>query len=278
MRAKYPLKLLCEALAVSPSGYHAWRKRQPSRRAQEDARLSAQIIQLHAASRGTYGSPRLLVELQEQGVAIGRRRVMRLMRQAQVQGRRRPRWRVATTDSAHGHAIAPNLLAQRPPPSRSNEVWVTDITCVWTREGWLYVAGVLDLFSRRLVGWAFGDTLAAKLCVAALQMAARHRQPPAGLVHHSDRGVQYASDAYRQALHHLGAIASMSRRANCYDNATMESFWSTMKGDCVEDREFATRRQAQLALFDYIETFYNRARRHSSLGYQSPVAFEQQLN
>jgi putative transposase len=278
MSADFPLKLLCGVFSVSRSGYHAWVKRRPSRRTEEDARLTAQILQLHAASRGTYGSPRLQIELQEQGIRLGRRRLMRLMRRAQVQGRHRRRWRVSTTDSRHPHAIASNLLPTLPPPSRVNEVWATDITCIWTTEGWLYLAGVLDLFSRRLVGWAFGETLAATLCVAALNMAAQHRRPARGLVHHSDRGVQYASDEYRCALRQLGAVASMSRRANCYDNATMESFWSTLKGDCVETRAFATRHEAQLAIFDYIETFYNRARRHSSLGYQSPVAFEQHHN
>jgi putative transposase len=278
MSTDYPVKLLCAVLDVSRSGYHAWVKRPPSRRSEEDGRFTAQILQLHAASRGTYGSPRLQIELQEQGLRLGRRRIMRLMRHAHVQGRHRRRWRVNTTDSRHDHAIAANLLPTLRPPSRVNEVWATDITCVWTSEGWLYLAGVLDLFSRRLVGWAFGETLAATLCVTALNMAAQHRRPARGLVHHSDRGVQYASDEYRRALHRLGAIASMSRRANCYDNATMESFWSTLKGDCVETRVFTTRREAQLAIFDYIETFYNRARRHSSLGYKSPVAFEQHHN
>jgi putative transposase len=278
MSAQYPVAMLCEVLEVARSSYYAWQERVPGKRAQQDLILVVKLVQLHAASRRTYGSPRLRLDLQEQGLAVGRRRIMRLMKQACIRGQYRRRWRPSTTDSNHSHRIAPHLLAQHAVPTRCDEVWLTDMTYVWTLEGWLYVAGVLDAYSRRLIGWAFAARPTAALCVCALRMAVQTRHPRLGLVHHSDRGVQYASDEYRAALDQIGATPSMSRRANCYDNATMESFWSTLKGDCLEHLRFATRRQAQLAIFDYIETFYNRSRRHSSLGYTSPVAFEHNQN
>jgi len=275
MSGDHSITDLCAVLAVSRSGYYAWVDRPPSARAQADAVLRKKIRQAHAASYGTYGSPRIKRELAE---PVGRKRIARLMRAEAIEGRPQRRYRVATTDSRHDEPIAPNLLATATPASKPNEIWVTDITYVETDEGWLYVAGVLDLFSRRLIGWAMGSSLATALPLAALLMAIRQRQPAAGLIHHSDRGVQYASADYRAALAAHQLVASMSRKANCYDNATMESFWSTLKLELVYRRHFATRAEATTAIFNYIEGFYNRARKHSSLGYQSPLDFESSLN
>lgn len=267
----------CAVLGVSRSGYYAWRGRGPSARAAADAALRGQIHAAHAASRGTYGSPRIKRVLDRSGPPVGRHRVARLMRAARLQGRSHRRYRVQTTDSRHPEPIAPNRLAAAPAPTRPDQVWVTDITYVATEEGWLYLAGVMDRFSRRLVGWALGPSLATALPLAALQMAVRQRQPAPGLLHHSDRGVQYASGEYRACLQANRCVASMSRKANCYDNAAMEAFWSTLKNELVHRRRFATRAAANSAIFDYIETFYNRSRLHSALGYQSPLDFESNL-
>lgn len=274
MKRAYPIAQLCLALGVSRSGFYAWNQHQPSRRAQEDTRLSSSILQIHARSRQTYGSPRIREELREAGVAIGRRRVARLMRQKGICGRSRRRRSPQTTDSHHDQPLAPNLLKHRAPASRINEVWVTDITYIPTGEGWLYLAGILDVYSRKIVGWSVSATLATALCLDALTMALQQRRPPKGLIHHSDRGVQYASREYRHALHAAALVPSMSRRANCYDNALAESFWSTLKIECLHRAHFQTRAEASLAVFDFIECFYNPHRRHSSLGYRSPVAFE----
>jgi len=220
----------------------------------------------------------MTMALHEQGEPVGRNRVARLMKEAGLQGGQARRYRVRTTDSAHHDPIAPNLLAEVPAPTKPDTVWVTDITHVETGEGWLYLAGVLDLYSRRLIGWAMGSSLETALPLAALHMALRRRRPGAGLLHHSDRGCQYASATYRSTLAEHGCIASMSRRGNCYDNATMESFWSTLKHELVYRRRFATRDEATTAIFDYIESFYNRTRLHSALGYQSPLDYESNLN
>lgn len=278
MSGEYPIKALCATLAVSRSGYYAWARATDSARACRDRELSAKIALVHQRSRGTYGSPRITMELRAQGEAVGRHRVARLMRQDGLRGRQRRRYRVRTTDSRHSHPIAPNRLAAQPAPTKPNQVWVTDLTYVPTDEGWLYVAGVLDLCSRCLVGWAMGATLDTAVPLAALRMALRQRQPSPGLVHHSDRGVQYASADYRSALAAHGLVASMSRKGNCYDNAAMEAFWSSLKNELVHRRSFATRADARTAIFDYIETFYNRSRRHSSLGYQSPLDYESSLS
>lgn len=274
MKAVYPISQLCLALGVSRSGFYAWRSRRPSRRAQEDTRLGAKIVVAHARSRRTYGSPRIREDLRADGLLIGRRRIARIMRAHQHSGRCRKRRGPQTTDSAHDQPIAPNRLQGRFQAPARNRVWVSDITCVPTDEGWLYVAAILDVCSRRIVGWSFGSTLAAGLCLDALTIALRQRRPPQGLLHHSDRGVQYASLEYRQALHDAGLFRSMSRKANCYDNAMAESFWSILKTECVTRNHFKTRADAKLAVFDFIEGFYNRHRRHSSIGYLSPVAFE----
>lgn len=278
MEADYPLKSLCAALGVSRSGYYAWKSRPLSLRRRSDERLAGQIRQVHQSSRATYGSPRVTAALRQAGTRTSRKRVARLMRQARLWGRQRRRFVPRTTDSTHQLPIAPNHLAQAPPVRLTGQVWLSDITYVPTNEGWLYVAGVLDLHSRRLVGWAFGESLESSLPLAALQMALQHRAVRAGLLHHSDRGCQYASAVYREALDRAGVRASMSRRACCYDNAAMESFWSSLKNELVHRRRFATRAEAREALFEWIEVFYNRQRLHSALGYMSPVDFENQNN
>jgi putative transposase len=279
MQNEYSIVELCAALRVTRSGYHAWVDRAPGLRAQADAALLLLITQAHRESRQTYGRPRITHWLQTRGQRCGHMRVARLMRQLGLLGRWRRRFRPQSlTDSNHDLPVAPNLLTQREPTVQPDAVWVADITYVPTGEGWLYVAGVLDRCTRRCIGWAFGDTLATSLPLAALNMALHQRRPPTGLVHHSDRGVQYASAAYRQRLAQAGCIPSMSRRGNCYDNALMESFWSTLKCGLVHREHFATRTQARAAIFEWIEVFYNRERFHSALGYKSPVDFETQLN
>ena len=274
-----PIVDLCEAFDVSRAGFYSWRQRGPSERARADATLGKEIGTLFARSRRTYGSPRLHRALLRAGHACGRHRVARLMRGRGLTGRLRGRRRPWTTDSDHEQPIAPNRLGQRAVPvERPNEVWAADLTYVPTDEGWLYLAGVLDLGSRRLVGWAMGESLETRLPMDALQMALRQRQPKAGLLHHSDRGSQHASEAYRERLAAWKLTPSMSRRGNCYDNAAMESFWSTLKEELVHRRAFASRAEAASAIFDYIETFYNRERLHSALGFMSPVEFEKHIN
>lgn len=273
MKGEHRVRTLCETFTVSRSGYYDWCREAPAR-ALEAATFQAEVAQIHAASDGTYGSPRVTRALRRGGRKVGHNRVARVLRECGLQGRSRRRYRVRTTDSAHDQPIAPNRLPDLPAPAAPNQIWATDITYVETAEGWLYLAGVLDLYSRRLVGWAMSSNLATALPLAALQMALNHRRPAAGLVHHSDRGVQYASAEYRQLLDRYGLLASMSRRANCYDNATMESFWSTLKHELVYRRTFLTRASASLAIFAFIERFYNRVRLHSSLNYQSPLDFE----
>ena len=279
MRAEHPVRLLCAVLEVAASGYYLWRSRPRSRRAEEDEVLSAQIATVHQNSRRTYGAPRIVDELREAGVKISRRRCARLMRTRQLRGRKKNRRRPRTTDSKHGRATPANLLATTPRPTGPNQAWATDITYIKTGEGWLYLAAILDLWSRRIIGWATAPTLHTGLTLAALRAALRERRPPQGLVHHSDRGSQYVDEQYVALLNAYGMTRSMSRAGNCYDNATMESFWSTLKSDTELDvLEPKSRHDAELAVFDYIETFYNRKRRHTSLGSVSPVAFENHIN
>jgi putative transposase len=275
---EYSISDLCTALDVSRSGYYAWNGRVPGVRAQANQQLDAEIKALFVQSRESYGSPRMTAALRQSGRACNHKRVERRMRQQGLEGRTRRRYRVQTTDSRHDQPIAPNLLADHPPCTAPDQAWLTDITYVATGEGWLYLAGVLDLYSRKLVGWAMGETLATTLPLAALDMALLQRRPVAGLLHHSDRGVQYASQDYRDKLAAGGLTASMSRKGNCYDNATMESFWSTLKHELVYRHCFPTRNDARQAIFEWIEVFYNRRRLHSSLGFKSPVDFENQLN
>jgi transposase InsO family protein len=282
MKAEHSLSQLCAALEVTRSGYHAWEQAEPSARAQADAVLAVQIQAVHEAHRGRYGSPRIQQELAAQGQRHGQKRIARLMQAAGLRGRCPKRFVPRTTDSAHDQPIAPNRLALAPAPTGPNQIWVSDLTYVATREGWLYVAVILDLWSRRVVGWSAGPTLQACLVVAALRMALKHRQPSRGLLHHSDRGVQYASGEHRSLIVAAGLELSMSRAGNPYDNAVMESFMATYKRECVGLAEAAggydKRTEAQLDFFSYAEQYYNRERRHSALGYKSPVDFERQLN
>lgn len=280
MKQEQPVRKLCQVLEVSPSGYYDWRRRQtqPGPRAQENAQLLTEIIRIHHDSRQTYGSPRVQQHLARDGRRHGRNRIARLMRQQQLCGRSPRRWRVVTTDSRHDQPIAPNRLPELPPPSAPNQIWVGDITYVATDEGWLYVAGILDLYSRCLAGWAMSERIDAQLVLSAWNMAQTQRRPAAGPVFHSDRGVQYASQDFRAALAQTQALASMSRKGNCYDNAAMESFWSTLKQELVHRRQFQSRAQARQAIFEFIEVFYNRQRLHSALGYRSPFDFEKQNN
>jgi putative transposase len=280
MKGQHSIRALCQELDVSHSGYYDWHQRQssPRRRAVENQTLATQIKHLHEQSRQTYGSPRLVMELRKAGARHGRNRVARLMKQEGLCGRQKARYRVQTTDSDHDEPIAPNRLAEAPKPSAPNQIWVADITYIHTQEGWLYVAAILDLYSRKIVGWAMGEHIDTTLILNALFMALLHRHPPASLLFHSDRGVQYASADYRTALSRAGLLASMSRKGNCYDNAAMESFWSTLKLELVYRRNFLSRSQARNQIFDYIESFYNRRRSHSALNYLSPVDFELQNN
>ena len=276
MSDQHRVTWLCEALLVSRSGYYDWKQRRyrPGPRQLENARLIERIRCEFARSRQTYGSPRLAHAL---GCPGSRNRIARLMRQQRLFARQRSKYRVKTTDSCHGGPIAPHPLRNITVRGR-DQVWATDATGVLTAEGWLYLVAVLDLFSRRIVGWAMSSILDAPLAISALRMALSQRRPAHSLILHSDRGSQFASAAYRQVLvqHHL--IASMSRADNCYDNAFIESFWSSLKYELVYHRRFTTRAEARTAIFDYIETFYNRTRLHSSLAYFSPASFESKLN
>ena len=276
MKDDYSITALCQALEVSASGYYDWeqRKSSPGPRALEEQQLRAEITRIHEDSRKTYGAPRVQMSLRGQGRRHGRNRIARLMRQERLVGRQKKRYRVRTTDSNHDQPIAPNRLAQLPRASRPNQIWAGDITYVATAQGWVYVAAIVDLYSRRIVGWAVSQQINTALVLLALSMALTHRQPPAGLVFHSDRGVQYASLEHRQALEAAQLVASMSRKANCYDNAAMEAFWSTLKLELIYRRTFDDVAQVREALFDYIEVFYNRQRLHSALGYRTPAVFE----
>jgi putative transposase len=273
-KAHYPMRILCRVLRVSRSGYYAWRSRKPSVRQLEDERLRPKVVEAFEIGRGTYGSPRVRRELVDQGLAIGRKRVARLMRELRLQGVTPRKFRV-TTDSDHDHSVAENLIGRDFTASQPNEKWVTDITYIWTAEGWLYLVAVMDLYSRRIVGWSMADHLKTDLCLEALQMAIRQRTGIRGLIHHSDRGVQYASDRYRAALGAQGIECSMSRRANCWDNAVAESFFGTLKNELIYRRPWLTREAAHDAISEYIEIFYNRIRRHSTIGNVSPARFEE---
>ena len=274
MSGRYKVQWLCEALLVSRSGYYEWlrRRRSPGPRERENLALRQQIRAEFVRSRETYGSPRLARAL---GRRTSRNRIARLMRQERLWARQRSKFRVATTNSRHTEPIAPNRLAAVQ-VQRRDQVWVTDATCVLTGQGWLYLVALLDVYTRRVVGWAMDAHLDAAVAVRALQMAIAQRRPSAELIVHSDRGTQFASAAFRAVLAAHRLTASMSRKGNCYDNAHIESFWSSLKYETVYRHRYATRAAARAALFDYIEAFYNRTRLHSSLGYVSPVTFENQ--
>ncbi len=278
MKHEHPIHALAEALEVSPSGFHAHRRKAQGQRRQEDGALARAIAPIFAASRQTYGCPRVTASLRQRGVRCGKNRVARLMRENRLAPKQKcKRWRPVTTESNHRQPVAQNWLAKMPAPDRPDQVWVADITCVDTGEGWLYLAGILDACTRRLVGWQTGETLEASLVTPSPAEGGAGPSPRVRLLYHSDRGVQYASSAMAALLAKSGAAASMSRRGNCYDNATMESFWATLKAECFHGQRPATRQAARLLIFDYIEGFYNRTRLHSSLGYQSPVAFERTI-
>jgi len=270
---------MCDVLEVSPSGYYASRTRSPCARAIADERLLLNVRIAHESSGETYGAPRVQRELKDEGIHVGTKRVARLMRDEGLVGRAPRRRRPITTDSAHAHPIAPNLLNRQFDVHgvTPNRVWVSDITYIPTQEGWLYLAAVLDLASRRCVGWAMRDTLDAELAVSALEMAITTRRPAPGLLHHSDRGSQYACADYRAVLTTHGMVASMSRKGNCWDNAVAESFFATLELELILTHRWAPRDDARRAIFHYIETWYNPKRRHSTLGYFSPVAYEHQL-
>jgi len=280
MKKDHPILRLCLHLEVSASGYYDWQRRlsRPGQRAMEDQALAQEIGRIHTRSRQTYGAPRVEKELRQKGRCHGRNRVARLMKEQGLCGRQKGRYRVQTTDSNHDQPIAPNRLAEAPKATAPNQLWVADITYIETGEGWLFLAAILDLYSRKIVGWAMSERIDTVLILKALGMALLHRSPPGNLLVHSDRGVQYASADYRHALSQAGLTASMSRKGNCYDNAAMESFWSTLKLELVYRCRFDTRSQARTQIFDYIETFYNRQRTHSALDYRSPVDFELQNN
>src|SRR3954467_3225383 len=274
-RATFPVRMLCRLAGVAASGFYAWLRRGPGRRAGEDAGLAGRLAAIFEASRRTYGSPRPHAERREDGVRIGRGRVARLMRRGGLTAARRRRV-PRTTDSRHDHPVAPNLLGRNFAADRPDAVWLADISYIPTGEGWLYLAAIKDMATREIVGWGMADHLREELARDALLMAIRRRQPPPGLIHHSDRPAQYASGPYRKVLGRHGIRQSMSRKGDCYDNAPMESFFGTLKTELVHRTSFPTREAARRAIFEYVEAFYNRRRRHSGLGFLTPAqAYEQ---
>ena len=272
-KAAWPVEIQCDVLDVSRSGYYAWKRRPAPPRAMEDAAIVVEIKAAYKAGRRAYGSPRVHRELRAKGRRVGRKRVERLMRQQGIVARKRRRFR-KTTDSNHPHPIAPNVLERNFNVELPNTAWVTDVTYVWTYEGWLFLAVILDLFSRRVVGWTASANNDRALAIGALDRATSARTPEPGLVHHSDRGCVYASGDYGDALKKFGAIKSMSRKGDCWDNAVAESFFATIKGEMIDHEDYATRADAIAAIADYIENFYNPCRRHSAIGYVSPIEFE----
>lgn len=273
-QGKYPVETMCGALGVSVSGYYAWHSRGPSVREQSDEELLNHIRAIHQASRGLYGSPRIHAALHQAGERCSRKRVARLMREAGIHSQRRVRRRVRTTDSNHSRPVAPNLLKRNFSASAPNQKWVGDILGVPTDEGWLYVAALLDTFSRRIIGLAMSAYRDEALVMAALRMALTQRVLVGDLIHHTDRGSQYTADDYLALLRAHGVTVSMSGKGDPYDNAMMESFFSTLRAECTERYHFATRETARLVVFEYVMVLYNRQRLHSALGYHCPVDFE----
>ena len=272
-KASFPVTALCRVLGVTRQGYYASVARPVSARVTADRGLRARLQELHVETAGRYGSPRMLRKLRAEGVRVGKRRVERAMQSLGIQARTRRRFRV-TTAANPLHTPADNVLAREFTASKPDERWVTDITYLWTNEGWCYLAVLIDLFSRSVVGWALDVTLSTRLPCAALHMALQRRHPTAGLLHHSDRGCQYTSIDYRTALQKAGAVVSMSRKGNCWDNAVAESFFATLKTELVHRQSWATRLELRAALFEYIEVFYNRRRLHSTLDYKTPAQVE----
>ncbi len=266
---------MCRVLSVSRSGYYEWRQRTPSAREQADQALTETLRRLHTDHKSRIGAPRMVIHLRHEGKLVGRARVARLMREAGLYAKAKRKFK-ATTNSNHRLPVAPNLLKQDFTASRPNQKWVSDITYIGTDEGWLYLAIVLDLFSRRVVGWAMSERMTASLVCDAMTMALWQRKPPKGTIAHSDRGSQYCSKEYQQLLKSHGMRCSMSKKGDCYDNAAMESWNHSLKVEAIHGERFTTREQAKTQVFDYIEAYYNRKRLHSRLGYLSPEAFEQQ--
>ncbi len=272
-KACFPVALMCRMLGVSRAGFYAWRRRPVAARTRQDQALAVTVAAIYTEHHGRYGSPRVQMELRERGQCSGRMRIARLMRIQGLRARPRRRYRT-TTDSRHGLPVCPNLLARRFAVARPNTAWMTDMTYIWTLQGWLYLAVIIDLFSRRVVGWSMSERIDRKLALDALRMALAQRRPPRGLIHHSDRGSQYASGDYQELLARHGLRGSMSRRGDCWDNAVAESFFASLKLELVYQVQWPTRAAARTAIFEYLELFYNRRRRHSSLGYRSPAEFE----
>lgn len=272
-RDPYTLEALCTALGVSASGFADWKRGGGRHKRLSDAQLLTLIRAVHGQSKGAYGSPRVWRELKHQGVPVSRERVARLMRDNAIRAKHKRRYK-ATTDSKHDLPVAPNLLDRQFTPERPDQVWTADITYIPTAEGWLYLAVVMDLYTRMIVGWSMGPRMTRDLVIDALRMAYFRRRPKRGLMHHSDRGSQYASQDYQALLEAYGMIVSMSRKANCWDNAPMESFFHSLKTELVMHCDYKSRDQARASLFDYMEVFYNRQRRHSTINYVAPLAFE----
>ncbi len=270
-RATFPVRTLCRIVGVAASGFYAWLRRRPSRRHAADRRVGERIGAIFEASRRTYGSPRVHAELRAEGVRVGRKRVARLMRRDGLAVARRRRRVPRTTDSRHDHPVAPNLLDRNFAAERPDTVWLADLSYIPTGEGWLYLAAIKDLATREIVGWSMADHLRAELACDALRMALQRRQPPPGLIQHSDRGVQYACKDYRAILARHGVRQSMSRKGDCWDNAPTESFFGSLKTELVHRTDFPTREAARRAIFEYLEAFYNRRRRHSGLGFLTPA-------
>jgi transposase InsO family protein len=269
----YSIEKMCQYLKVSRSGYYQWCQRTESTRKKKDNELKEKILAIYVLHKKRYGSPRIHEELRDMGIHCGKKRVERLMRELGIQARCKRQFKV-TTNSKHNYPIAPNLLNRKFNVTAPNKVWVSDITYIRTWEGWLYLAIVMDLFSRKIVGWSMSKTIDSELAITALNMAIQRRHPSKGLMHHSDRGVQYASTSYRKVLKKNHIICSMSRKGNCWDNAPAESFFSTLKTECVEEKIYLSRAQARREIFEYIEIDYNRKRRHSTIGSMTPENFE----
>ena len=276
LRQSYPVAAMCRMLDVSESGYHAWRKRPPSSREQANARLEIEIRAAHERTRHTYGPERLQADLADNGIQVGVHRIKRLRKKLGLRCKQKRKFK-ATTDSRHGLPVAPNLLDRQFAVTAPNKAWVTDITYIATDEGWLYLAGVKDLFNGELVGYALDKRMTQNLVMQALFRAVAAKRPDKGLIHHSDRGSQYCSLAYQKLLSQFGMHVSMSRKGNCWDNAPMESCWGSLKTELVHHQRFATREQAKREITEYIEIFYNRIRKQARLGYLSPVAFSQRF-
>lgn len=274
----YTVRELCEAFEVSRSGYYAWRRGGRGKRARANVELSERIARIHAQNRGHYGSPRITHTLADQGIRCGHNRVARLMRERGIRGVQRGRFRPRTTDSRHDGPIAPHRLRDGANLTKPNQVWVSDITYIPTKEGWTYLSAFMDLRTRAIKGWALKRSLRTELILQAFEQAVSRHEPAAGLIVHSDRGIQYASETFRRRLAQLNILPSMGRTGHCYDNAAIESFWATLKTELHTCFPFKSKEHAQRALFNYIETYYNRRRLHSAIGYQTPLNYEAQLN